>query len=241
MDEKIKKVLYMISSLAEQNKDFASELQKMFGRTSAGSGVVIVEHVADDVAAIREALEIRANNSISYSFVNDQRTRDQLIIDNLRMENAALDLKQKESERFYTFCINAFYQVENIINYYFYTTYPDINELLSIIEDYTRQEKSEKFQYKRSGKEKNVSDIQIANKIDAYCNIFFNGDKFKMTLGQLRQIRNEGEHRCMIIQQEKDETNSLYKFFKYNTFNSVRIALIKLVNSIKENIGQRLE
>ena len=74
MDEKIKKVLYMISSLAEQNKDFASELQKMFGRTSAGSGVVIVEHVADDVAAIREALEIRANNSISYSFVNDQRT-----------------------------------------------------------------------------------------------------------------------------------------------------------------------
>ena len=49
MDEKIKKVLYMISSLAEQNKDFASELQKMFGRTSAGSGVVIVEHVADDV------------------------------------------------------------------------------------------------------------------------------------------------------------------------------------------------
>ena len=155
MDEKIKKVLYMISSLAEQNKDFASELQKMFGRTSAGSGVVIVEHVADDVAAIREALEIRANNSISYSFVNDQRTRDQLIIDNLRMENAALDLKQKESERFYTFCINAFYQVENIINYYFYTTYPDINELLSIIEDYTRQEKSEKFQYKRSGKEKN--------------------------------------------------------------------------------------
>ena len=39
----------MISSLAEQNKDFASELQKMFGRTSAGSGVVIVEHVADDV------------------------------------------------------------------------------------------------------------------------------------------------------------------------------------------------
>ncbi len=113
--------------------------------------------------------------------------------------------------------------------------------MLSIIEDYTRQEKSEKFQYKRSGKEKNVSDIQIANKIDAYCNIFFNGDKFKMTLGQLRQVRNEGEHRCMIIQQEKDETNSLYKFFKYNTFNSVRIALIKLVNSIKENIGQRLE
>lgn len=55
------------------------------------------------------------------------------------------------------------------------------------------------------GREKNVSDIPIAHKINALCNILFPGDMFKMTLGQLRQVRNEGEHRCMVIQQEKNE------------------------------------
>lgn len=66
MDEKIKKVLYMISSLAEQNKDFASELQKMFGRTSAGSGVVIVEHVADDVEKTVDIHPLKTGISVHF-------------------------------------------------------------------------------------------------------------------------------------------------------------------------------
>jgi uncharacterized protein VirK/YbjX len=154
------------------------------------------------------------------------------------MENAALNLKQPEEERFYSFCVNAFYQLENIVNYYFYVTFPNIEDLLAIIEEYTKEEKSDDFKFKKNGREKNVGDIPIAHKINALCNILFPGDKFKMTLGQLRQVRNEGEHRCMVIQQEKNDKNSLYRFFKYNTFNSIRIYLIKVVNSIKNNIGK---
>ena len=49
-------------------------------------------------------------------------------------------------------------------------------------------------------------------------------------------MRNEGAHRCMVIIAEHDESNALYKFFKNNTFNSIRIALIKLVNAIKQEL-----
>lgn len=239
MDEKLKSVFHKVLQLTKQYPEFNVKLRKELEIAPSAIGVSIIGNsVTRDIASIREALEIRANASVSYGFVGEQRLRDQLIIDNLRMENVALKLKEPEEERFYSFCVNAFYQLENIVNYYFHVTFPNIDDLLTIIEEYTKEEKSEDFRFKRNGREKDVSDIPIAHKINALCNILFPGDKFKMTLGQLRQVRNEGEHRCMVIQQEKNEKKSLYKFFKYNTFNTIRIYLIKVVNSIKNNIGK---
>lgn len=236
MDEKLKSTVQKIKALSEQNPEFAQEMRKMFGSPSSATVVSMQKKVSDDVSAIRQALEIRANNSVSYDFVKEQRLRDQLIIDNLRMENASLNLQQSETERFYTFCVNAFYQIENITNYYFHKTYPQIKDLLDIIEEYTKQESKDDFRFKRTNREENVGDIKIVHKLNALCNMLFPRDSIKLSLGSLRQVRNEGEHRCMIIQQEKDENNSLYKFFKYQSFNSVRIILKKIVEAIINNI-----
>ena len=170
--------------------------------------------------------------------LSKQNEEFELFIDNLSMVYAALNLKQSEQERFYSFCVNAFYQIENIVNYYFHSTFKKVDDLISVIEKYTEQEQFDDFKFRRKGRERNVGDIPVAHKINAFCNIFFPGDKFKMTLGQLRQVRNEGEHRCMIIMESRDEKNSLYNFFKYNTFNSIRIYLIRFVNAIKENINK---
>lgn len=239
MDEKLVATIKKIKTLSQQNHEFAREMRKMFGNSPSASVISTPLEISNDIYAIREALEIRANKSISYDFVKEQRLRDQLIIDNLRMENAVLNLQLTEEERFYSFCINAFYQLENIINYYFYNTFPKIKELVSTIEQYTEQEKSEFFRYKSTGKEKNVVDIQIAHKINALCNMFFPEETtLKFNLGHLRQVRNEGEHRSTIILQEKNEANNLYKFFKQNTFDNIRIFLIKTVNAVKENIGK---
>ena len=239
MDEKLVATIKKIKTLSQQNHEFAREMRKMFGNPPSASVISTPLEISNDIYAIREALEIRANKSISYDFVKEQRLRDQLIIDNLRMENAVLNLQLTEEERFYSFCINAFYQLENIINYYFYNTFPKIKELVSTIEQYTEQEKSEYFRYKSTGKEKNVVDIQIAHKINALCNMFFPEETtLKFKLGNLRQVRNEGEHRSTIILQEKNGTNCLYDFFKKNTFDNVRIILIKTVDAIKENIGK---
>lgn len=233
MDEKIKSTVYKIKLLAEQNPEFYQEMQKLFGKTASASDININSNISSDITAIRSALEIRANASITYSFVKYQRLRDQLIIDNLRMENAALNLQDPEADRFYVFCVNAFYQVENILNYFYHTVFPEVEPLLKEIEDATQDEKND-FRFRRTGKEQNVGSIPVAHKLNAFFNSYLPEESsLKWSIGTLRQVRNEGEHRCDIIRQEKDENNNLYKFFKSKTFNYVRIDLIKFVNAIE--------
>ena len=134
MDDKIKTTIEKIKLLANQNQEFAKEMKKIFGKSESSSDLPILTSVSSDVSAIRSALEIRATESLKYNFVKVPRLRDQLIIDNLRMENAALNLQEKESDRFYIFCVNAFYQLENIINYYYHVMFPNVNDLLNEIE-----------------------------------------------------------------------------------------------------------
>lgn len=245
MDEKLKSTIDKIVQLSKQNPEFDAELRKRLEITSSANVVSSQMSICDDVHAIRETLEIRANNSISYDFIlakGNQRLRDQLLIDNLRMENAALNLKEKELERFYSFCANAFYQIENVVNFYFYVMFPDIDNLLSFIENATNVDGKYSFKRNANKEYKSVSDIEITYKLNAICTTLFPDDKnIKITYSQLRQVRNEGAHRCMVIVEEHDESNALYRFFKYNTFNSIRIVLIKLVETIKqeiENVGK---
>ncbi|KXA42008.1 hypothetical protein [Prevotella corporis] len=236
MDEKLIATVNKIKLLAEQNQEFNQTMQKLFGNTVSASVVNINSTITEDISAIRSALEIRAKESLKYSFVRKQRLRDQLIIDNLRMENAALNLKEPEADRFYVFCVNAFYQVENILNYFYYTSFPEIDALLKEIEDGTQNEKND-FKFRRTGKEQNVGSIPVAHKLNAFFNTYLPEEGFlKWSIGTLRQVRNEGEHRCDIIRQEKDDNNNLYKFFKSKTFNYVRIDLIKFVNAIEHKL-----
>lgn len=234
MDDKIKSTIHKIKLLAEQNSEFSQEMQKLFGKTVSGFDVIMSSNISSDITAIRAALEIRANASITYGFVKNQRLRDQLIIDNLRMENAALNLQDPEEERFYVFCVNAFYQVENILNYFYHTVFPEVELLLKEIEDATQEND---FKFRRTGKEQNVSSIPVAHKLNAFFNSYLPEEaSLKWSIGTLKQVRNEGEHRCDIIRQEKDENNNLYKFFRSKTFNYVRIDLIKFVNAIEHKL-----
>lgn len=236
MDEKLIATVNKIKLLAKQNPEFNQTMQKLFGNTVSASVVNINSTITEDISAIRSALEIRAKESLKYSFVRKQRLRDQLIIDNLRMENAALNLKEPEADRFYVFCVNAFYQVENILNYFYYTSFPEIDALLKEIEDGTQNEKND-FKFRRTGKEQNVGSIPVAHKLNAFFNTYLPEEgSLKWSIGTLRQVKNEGEHRCDIIRQEKDDNNNLYTFFKSKTFNYVRIDLIKFVNAIEHKL-----
>lgn len=236
MDDRIKATVEKIKQLAKQNSEFAVEMYNLFGFQGRSQDNPAIVSISGDVSAIRSALEIRATESLTYSFVKVQRLRDQLIIDNLRMENAALNLQEKESDRFYIFCVNAFYQLENIINYYYYVRFPNINDLLNEIELTTGCEE-ERFRFKRlTGNltEKSVGDIPVYHKINALCNkLFPDNIAIKLTLNNLRKVRNEGEHRCQVIQEKRDESDKLYQFLQSATFNSIRTTLIKVVTTIE--------
>jgi hypothetical protein len=240
MDEKIKSTIEKIKLLAQQNTEFSKEMHALFGKSETSVDLPILSSVSSDVTAIRSALEIRATESLKYSFVKVPRLRDQLIIDNLRMENAALNLQERESDRFYIFCVNAFYQLENIINYYYHVMFPNINSLLTEIERATSTD-PEKYKFKRAGTEKNVADIAVYYKITSICNSLFPENiSLKSTLNNLRKIRNDGEHRCQVLMEKRDESNNLYQFLQSATFNSVRVDLIKVVSAIEDIMQERV-
>lgn len=239
MEDKLKATIDRIIKLSKQNEEFRLEMQRLFGTKVSASSSPNYTPTTQDISEIRAALEIRGNHSINYDFIKEKRLREQLLIDNYRMENAALNLQEKEIDRFYIFCVNAFYQVENIVNYYFHILYPNINDLLTVIEDATKNNgEGGEYRFNRTKvRYENVGDIQIFHKINALCNLLFPNDiPVTATLGNLRKVRNEGEHRCQIIWSEKNEEDKLYVFFKKASFNSIRIVLKKVVSAIKDNI-----
>lgn len=243
MDEKLKATLQKIELLSKQNEEFANEMRKMFGKTSSVRVVNGEGKIEENVAAIREALDIRAPVSIDYSFVDNQRVQDQLIIDNLRMENTALSYINNEIDRIYNYCVNAFYQVENIINYFLYKKYPGTNELVNVLEEYTKYDyeyKENKYSYdyrfKPNNKDYfNIKNVDIVYKANVISHMLFPNDtNFYWFLTNLRKLRNESSHRCQVIMKDEEINKNLCDFIKNNTIVTTQEYLKILVEAIRD-------
>lgn len=166
--------------------------------------------VKSDTIAIRNHLEIRADVSIDFDFISNERVKKQLIKDNLRMENSRLDSQIKnDTERFHSFCVEAFYQIEELINYYFGIEYSFENFIVLL-------------QQKNPGKiynQKHVSDIAIAEKIFVFEGIFYYSQvdvlgkaiHYDSIITFIRELRNEELHRCSSIEKDTEQIVDKYK------------------------------
>jgi hypothetical protein len=192
------------------------------------------EQILQNTEKIKYYLGLEPELSVDYSFIPHKLLRSRLELDNLRMENIKLDIKEKdELKRLYDYIVYSFYQVENCLNYYYHIKYKNFEDLLkhlSEIED-TRFNPNPIF--------KDVGDIPIAIKIFSFNKTFFNkkGDYTGSQIDNLRKVRNEGLHRCSIILKEKNHENiHIYNFLKHSTYESVNLTLKKLASVIKDNI-----
>lgn len=192
-----------------------------------------------DLRELRDVMHLSGFKSVDYSFIKEDILRTQLEVDNLRMEDAACSSQIKnEEERFFIFCINAFYQIENITNYYFVKKFPNFPDLMKYMEEHSN------FKHKENQKtqeivEKSVGDIDIACKIFALCGELFPSteeqpDFTYKTINHLRLVRNEGFHRCQV--EGKSSNERLEKFYKYNDFITIRETLRKYVAAIQYEI-----
>jgi hypothetical protein len=161
-----------------------------------------------DTKSIRSHLEIRANPSIDYEFIEEERVKKQLIADNKRMENIRLNPNFTELERFYNFCLTAFFQIEELVNYYFGKKY-NYESFLKLM-----AEKNPKRKYFQ----KNFSEVPIADKIYVFEGLFYfnkfldNGARmqYESVINLIKDIRNEDLHRCNIIEQDNGEIEQKY-------------------------------
>ena len=195
-------------------------------------------NVKKDISEIRENLQMRGQQSIDYSFVRDEVVRNQLRVDNIRMENAALNMSMSDTERFNSFCINAFLQVENLVNYYFREYYDnDLEAVCSEIESATAKDK---YPFERKSYMKKLGDIPAEKKILTFCRLFFPFDpKIKLydytysKLDMLRQIRNDNFHRGggdEPVPEKKDG---------YRTESEYRETLRSFCDKVRENLASK--
>ena len=235
MDEKLVATVQKIRQLANENQEFANEMKKIFAPSTDSS----MSNNKKDIMAIRSALKICAEPSISYDFVLDQRVKDQLIIDNLRMENVLLDSKLSEYDKYYAFCVNGLYQIENIINYYLFVSYPNIKDLENYLTKMTTKNNTEieDYSYKHSEKVKSIQDIELYFKINAICQELYPDQVAVVTMfSTWRKLRNQSEHRCNIIGMKKKISSYIESFYQFNTFNKLRESLKDLVYMIEQNL-----
>jgi hypothetical protein len=232
--ESLEKLLFLIDEICkeEENLWFRNDLlSKLSSNNHTSAGKEIFLDLKKDTSKIIYFLDINPSCSIDYSFINHKLLRTRLELDNLRMENVRYDLKEKdEMKRLYDFCINAFYQIENLINYYYHEKYPKINDLLNHLEGI------ENIPFKRK-EERNVGDVQIFIKIFAFNKTFYPDDYTGYNIDSLRLVRNEGLHRCSRIKNIETENKRLHDFLKYATFNSVHSLVNSLAIKVKENLN----
>jgi hypothetical protein len=236
--DKLQNKLGVDSSIVlDLKKEFAALYQTELDKTSVSSiSNQDLLPIKTDTEAIRRHLSLRGNISIDYEFIKNKIVKEQLEKDNLRMENARFEISKKtELDRFYDFSVNAFYQVEQLINYYYGTKYPLFVDLVGHLETiyYEDKQGNKKYVFKHD-KENLLSEINIASKLNAFTNEFFQKTNIAINLSSLRQVRNEGQHRCGIIKNNIEEP--LHKFFKFNTFETVHSLIETLKSKIVENL-----
>lgn len=230
--DNLNKLLNFIDELAKdpENEWFRAELVKRFS-------VMDCSKMSENLEDIRGVLQIRGRQSVDYNFINHNDLKNTLIIDNQRMENAALSLKElNEVERFYNFCVNAFYQIENLVNYYYYRFYNDINKLTDHLKEVT---KNEQFPFIPTGKEKDISSIPMSTKLFCFGTEFLDVIQ-RSNLSVMREIRNAGSHRCQVIKKLKDKDDLIYKFLEFQSFHTVRELLKKIAKKIEEEFSPKV-
>jgi|GEM_PF-6456399 len=231
--ETLRKFIKLIEEISNEpdNEWFKGELLKSLHKKIKIENDTLID-VKKDTSKIVDFLDINPSCSVDYSYIRHKLLRTRLELDNLRMENVRYNLKEKdEMKRLYDFIINAFYQVENMINYYYFEKFPKIEDLLDHLEKIPRT----KFQRKH---EQSIGDITISVKIFSFVSTFYKTDQdfTGYNIDSLRLIRNEGVHRISRIKNIENENQRLHQFLKYATFDSIHA----LVNSLSIKINQLL-
>ncbi len=230
--EQIESLIKLITEIANQpgnewvRSSLLNEINGSTKNETDNIGSSLIVDIKKDTNKVIELLEISPECSIDYSFIKHKLLRTRLELDNLRMENVRYDLKEKDHmKRLFDYSVNAFYQIENLINLYYFEKFPEINNLLNHLESI------ENTTFKRKEEMKSIGDITIATKIYSFNKTYYNGQS--MNIDNLRKIRNEGLHRCTRIARDEEENPKLHKFLSYATFDSIQSTVNNLALKIK--------
>lgn len=227
--DELNRLLTFIKTLVQQpgNEDFAAGLRALLPDLS--------QSIKTDTEYIRKALGIKGSQTINYSVISDDFVRNQLIIDNLRMEDVLLDTTLSDEDKWYLYCTYAHYQSENLINYFYNSAFSDLEAIFWYLENYTASLKTNPFDRKKNGATLEV--ISAFYKTVAFMNEHFPyvsgiSDYTSYTFKQIREVRNEYVHRSGVSTNKPNA--ALNEVRLKSSFSAIRRSLIDVLNKVIE-------
>ena len=234
MDEKLKSTIQRIKLLSEQNPEFKQEMQKMFGKTTSASVVTHDERIFQMAKYLGLDVYIDHMDSvIDYSFISEEEVRNTLESDNREMIRFRYGTRYHASD-FKEFCKFALFQVEMLINYYYFKKENTIEDIVKHIREYNADG------YMPS-EVNTISSIPLNTKLWAFKN---EHNMYSEVWENVRKVRNELSHRSP----EADKL-SIEQYFKY--LKSLNLPLkqdgdvnwnaIKKVDSLKNTYESKVK
>lgn len=143
---------------------------------------------------------------INYEMIGIMSLKEKLQDDNKRMELVFLEKKYSE-DNFISFCTFAFYQIENLINYFFWRKFTYDNLLLELLNNNPKFGKSYKNLETAKCHFPNQKRLPIHVILFLYEKEFFfdKGKYYDKHLTLLREVRNDSSHRCSVIDTDRDQ------------------------------------
>ena len=270
--KELDKVVAFVKAVKELpgNEEFIANLREVLGMNNSAAqmpfklvketdeSVSLTKQIDNNIRHIKDILCIRSERYIDYEFISEAEyphLKRQLIVDNSRMEDAILDTREKsEYIRFYNFCANAFYQIENIINHYYYVKFSSIEECVNFVTTNTgwldkegnfkyNEDGTIRGQYKPSRVPQAINDIEISYKLTAFMRNNRFDNKEEQLFDNLRNVRNLGAHRCMSIWEKQsleqlgnNKLKPIFLFYQYNTPDKVRRLVQVVVEAVKNSL-----
>ena len=216
MDEKLQTTLNKIVRLCSQNPEFDSALRKRLGINT--TRMIPIAGNNDKIDQIEKYLgldySVDAQNSvIDYSYIKDEKVKNQLISDNREMMRFRYGTRYHEID-FDEFCRFAHLQAEMLLNYYYDTT---CNSDLDLIKKRIRENNENP---KGLDEANTIFAISFRVKMWSFNNEYKTSQQFRVIFNNLVRVRNEISHRSPNKGQQiafvSDKFDTWYSFKPYD-------------------------
>jgi len=155
-------------------------------------------------------------NKLDYEMITHEKVRNQLVKDNLKMELILMDNIHSSDDKFISFCTSAFHQIENLLNYYYWKRFPDVDNLKQFLLDNNPAFKNRWKSLERLTGFQRIRDFDINLLVYLFEkeHYFDKNIYYDKEITFLREIRNDESHRCSIFLLDKQKTYDDYDKIK---------------------------
>ena len=206
----------------------------------------MVSAIKEDTGQIRALLNMEASPSIDYSFISDEFKvqREELELDNLKMENMRLKMVKHDKDKLIEFTYFGARQVENLLNIYF-----DIIKVINVndYEEWIELEnknnpkntwhnyipnKIKNIQENEEKKQKNLADLDLGVKITF---LEYSENISPWNLRHIKDLRNS-VHPAKNDDEKQNRNVICEKIDKQGGYNMVREEVQKVVKIVKNKL-----